>query len=74
MKDTARALAWQWRCDFCFNWYGPRAFNEQDLPTYEQMIAGGWSIGKVHGDVCPKCLAGGVQPRSERHSANGEAS
>lgn len=65
-KGTFQATAWQWQCDFCFQWLGPRALSESDLPGYEDMLAEGWSIGRVHGDCCPSCLAAGVKPSSDR--------
>jgi hypothetical protein len=36
---------------------------QSELPL-ERFIAEGWFVAKVHGDICPKCLALGYEPRS----------
>lgn len=69
MKAANPGIVWQWQCDYCYRYFGPKAVSESELPSYAQMIADGWSIGKVHGDVCPSCMADGVQASSERHPA-----
>lgn len=70
MKAAKPGIVWQWQCDRCYRYYGPKAADQSDLPTYEQMIAGGWSIGMTYGDLCPSCIANGATPNSERHPAH----
>jgi hypothetical protein len=41
----------------------------REQPPLEDYAGAGWFIAKVHGDICPDCLAKGYQPRSEPHPA-----
>jgi hypothetical protein len=40
--------------------------SQGDLPL-ERFRDEGWFVAKVHGDICPKCLALGYEPRSEAY-------
>ncbi|SEE83719.1 hypothetical protein SAMN04489740_2729 [Arthrobacter alpinus] len=36
-------------------------------PPLDQFVAAGWFIGKTFGDICPACLAAGIEPRDTPH-------
>ena len=38
-------------------------------PPLSDFEAAGWSLAKVHGDVCPFCLAKGIKPSTERYTS-----
>jgi hypothetical protein len=65
-REAYNRQVWQWRCDVCDKWHGRPELTQSELPSMDEMIAAGWSLGKVHGDACPECIAGGWVPRSER--------
>jgi hypothetical protein len=70
MKRKPTDKRWVMRCD-TFSPSGKRCKTEGEpspkQPELGQYAQAGWFIGKVFGDMCPKCLAAGYQPSSEPH-------
>lgn len=65
-RDAFKNTVWQWQCDVCLKYYGTIEVSQSKLPDLGEMVDAGWSIGQLHGDACPKCVADGKTPNSER--------
>ncbi|ACV09793.1 hypothetical protein [Jonesia denitrificans] len=46
---------WAWHCDRCGVASGDFAYNQQYLPTPDEMRARGWYIAEKWGDLCAHC-------------------
>lgn len=45
---------WTWRCDHCGVEHG-LAREQADLPSKSDMVALGWYIAPLYGDICQSC-------------------
>lgn len=61
---------WVMRCDESGCTTTSEPFSKQ--PDLELFMDRGWFIAKKFGDVCPACLAKGVQPRVEPYRREGD--
>jgi len=71
-KRTPIDKRWVMRCDVGLFGRGgqpQRCATESEpsltQPELWQFAAQGWFIAKLHGDVCPACLAVGIEPWAE---------
>lgn len=46
---------WAWHCDRCGVTSGDLAYNQQYLPTPDEMRERGWYIAEKWGDLCARC-------------------